>query len=159
MIKDTIFSPCREYRYTLYREWMPGDKVVQFIGLNPSTADEVKNDPTVTRCINYAKAWGYTGMYMTNIFAFRETDPNEYKTAEEHFLAQIIIRVVQLHLERRKNEAWIRLPRSTASRNELELKNKAIKTKISLLSDTFKNQCTLPLHRAAFNHDTANNLD
>ena len=44
MIKDTIFSPFREYRYTLYREWAPGDKVVQFIGLNPSTADEVKND-------------------------------------------------------------------------------------------------------------------
>ena len=39
MIKDTIFSPFREYRYTLYREWAPGDKVVQFIG-----ADEVKND-------------------------------------------------------------------------------------------------------------------
>ena len=75
MIKDTIFSSCRHYRYTLYREWASGDKVAMFIGLNPSTADEVKNDPTVTRCINYAKSWGYTGMYMMNIFAFRATDP------------------------------------------------------------------------------------
>ena len=96
MIKDTIFSPFREYRYTLYREWAPGDKVVQFIGLNPSTADEVKNDPTVTRCINYAKAWGYTGMYMTNIFAFRATDPAVMKAHPEpvgeendHYLSMI----------------------------------------------------------------------
>lgn len=83
MIKDTIFSPCREYRYTLYREWAPGDKVVMFIGLNPSTADEVNNDPTVRRCINYAKQWGYTGMYMTNIFAYRATDPNVMKAHPE----------------------------------------------------------------------------
>ena len=96
MIKDTIFSPFREYRYTLYREWAPGDKVVQFIGLNPSTADEVKNDPTVTRCINYAKQWGYTGMYMTNIFAFRATDPAVMKAHPEpvgeendHYLSMI----------------------------------------------------------------------
>ena len=96
MIKGTIFSPCRDYRYTLYREWAPGDKIVQFIGLNPSTADEVKNDPTVTRCINYAKQWGYTGMYMTNIFAFRATDPAVMKAHPEpvgeendHYLSMI----------------------------------------------------------------------
>lgn len=83
MIKATLFSPFREYRYTLYREWSPGDKVVQFICLNPSTADEVKNDPTVTRCINYAKSWGYTGMCMTNIFAFRATDPGVMKAQPE----------------------------------------------------------------------------
>ena len=83
MIKDTIFSPCREYRYTLYREWSPGDRIVQFIGLNPSTADEINNDPTVTRCINYAKRWGYDAMYMTNIFAYRATDPRVMKAHPE----------------------------------------------------------------------------
>lgn len=53
-----------------------------FIGLNPSTADEVKNDPTVTRCINYAKRWGYGGMIMSNIFAYRATDPKVMKAAQ-----------------------------------------------------------------------------
>lgn len=83
MIKDTIFSPCREYRYTLYREWDEGNRIVAFIGLNPSTADEIKNDPTVTRCINYAKKWGYSGMYMMNIFAYRATDPRVMKAHSE----------------------------------------------------------------------------
>ena len=46
-----------------------------FIGLNPSTADERNNDPTVTRCINFAKAWGFPGMWMLNLFGLRSTDP------------------------------------------------------------------------------------
>lgn len=49
--------------------------MVQFIGLNPSTADETKDDPTVRRCIAFAKSWGYSAMCMTNLFAFRSTDP------------------------------------------------------------------------------------
>jgi hypothetical protein len=77
----TIFSPCRTWRYTLERVWAPPEgyrgarEVAAFIGLNPSTADEVKNDPTVTRCINYARRWGFHGMFMLNIFALRSTDP------------------------------------------------------------------------------------
>lgn len=46
-----------------------------FVGLNPSTADEVEDDPTIRRCIQYAKDWGYGALCMTNIFAFRHTDP------------------------------------------------------------------------------------
>lgn len=53
---------------------------VQFIGLNPSTADETNNDPTVRRCIAFAKSWGYGSMCMTNIFAFRATDPEVMKS-------------------------------------------------------------------------------
>jgi hypothetical protein len=51
-----------------------------FIGLNPSTADEVQDDPTIRRCIGYAKEWGYGAFCMTNIFAFRATDPRVMKT-------------------------------------------------------------------------------
>ncbi|MBK8271403.1 MAG: DUF1643 domain-containing protein [Planctomycetes bacterium] len=46
-----------------------------FIGLNPSTADETQDDPTVRRCIRYAQSWGYGALCMTNIFAYRSTDP------------------------------------------------------------------------------------
>ena len=69
-----MFSPCKTYRYDLWRQWDHGQEVA-FIGLNPSTADEVKNDPTVTRCIKYAQRWGFAGMHMLNIFALRSTDP------------------------------------------------------------------------------------
>ena len=50
-----------------------------FIGLNPSTADEVEDDPTIRRCVDYAKRWGYGALCMVNLFAYRETDPNVMK--------------------------------------------------------------------------------
>ena len=70
-----VFSDCREYRYCLWRKWDESKKKIMFIGLNPSTADEVNNDPTVQRCINYSKKWGYGEFYMMNIFAYRTTYP------------------------------------------------------------------------------------
>jgi hypothetical protein len=87
--KPAVFSPDRKFRYTLRRIWpagiwpTEGGAFVAFIGLNPSTADEVKNDPTVTRCMKYAQKWGYGGMYMLNIFAYRSTDPRELYLQED----------------------------------------------------------------------------
>jgi hypothetical protein len=69
-----IFSPGRAYRYKLWRRWSAGP-VVHFIMLNPSTADEKKNDPTVERCERRARQWGYGGLIVTNIFAYRSTSP------------------------------------------------------------------------------------
>lgn len=78
--KGATFSPCRYYRYLLWRTW--GDEPPSmFIGLNPSTADETKDDPTIRRCINFATAWGCGGIVMTNIFAFRATLPAVMKGA------------------------------------------------------------------------------
>lgn len=77
-----MFSPCRRYRYELWRRWEDGPYCM-FIGLNPSTADETIDDPTVRRCIAYAKRWGYSALCMTNIFAWRDTDPKAMKLAEE----------------------------------------------------------------------------
>ena len=54
-----------------------------FIGLNPSTADETKNDPTVRRCIGYAQKWGYGSLCMTNIFAYRATLPKDMMNVED----------------------------------------------------------------------------
>jgi len=76
MMKGAIFSTGRKYRYSLYRIWDRDLPCVMFIGLNPSTADETNDDPTITRCIGYAHDWGYGGLYMCNIFAFRTTFPS-----------------------------------------------------------------------------------
>lgn len=77
------FSDCRKYRYTLWRRWSDGGRYIAFIGLNPSTADESVNDPTITRCINLAKRDGFDGMVMLNLFAFRATDPKVMKAQPE----------------------------------------------------------------------------
>ncbi len=79
----TVFSKDRLYRYTLHREWLIGHGVCMFIGLNPSTADEVMDDPTVRRCIGFAAGWGFRTLIMTNIFAFRATDPANMMVVED----------------------------------------------------------------------------
>lgn len=73
------FSRCRTWRYALWRTWDAHAPYAMFIALNPSTADEVLNDPTVTRCMGYARDWGYGGLCMTNVFAYRQTDPELMK--------------------------------------------------------------------------------
>lgn len=73
------FSSCRRYRYTLWRVWNESKPYCMFIGLNPSTADETEDDPTVRRCIQFSKDWGYGALCMTNLFAWRETDPKLMK--------------------------------------------------------------------------------
>jgi len=76
--RATIFSPQRQYRYTLWREWdKANEKYVMFIGLNPSTADEVVDDPTIRRCVDFAKQWGFGALCMTNLFAYRARDPRD----------------------------------------------------------------------------------
>lgn len=77
MQTNAYFSPCRKYRYALYRRWDDSKPTVLFIGLNPSTADETHNDPTITRCINFAKDWGYGGVWVANLFAYRATLPTD----------------------------------------------------------------------------------
>ncbi len=70
-----IYSPCESYRYLLWRDWGPGTRRVGFVMLNPSTATEVQNDPTVERCERRARALGFDGFGVANIFAYRATDP------------------------------------------------------------------------------------
>lgn len=77
------FSPDRIYRYALWRRWDPDAPYALFIGLNPSTADERENDPTIRRCIRFASDWGYGAIYMANLFALRATDPEVMKVHQE----------------------------------------------------------------------------
>ena len=76
-------SRCRRYRYALWRTWDASLPRVMFIGLNPSTADERNDDPTLVRCMNFARDWGYGGVIMANLFAWRATDPAELKRVGE----------------------------------------------------------------------------
>lgn len=69
------YSDCEAYRYTLTRVWEPGGDKALFIMLNPSTATEVQNDPTVERCERRARTLGFGAFRVLNIFAFRATDP------------------------------------------------------------------------------------
>lgn len=78
---DAVFSRCRAYRYALWREWDPALPTVLFIGLNPSTADHRRDDPTIRRCIGFAKAWGYGGLAVGNLFAYRTPHPRVLKRA------------------------------------------------------------------------------
>lgn len=82
MARSALFSACRTYRYSFWRQWGSGGYAM-FIGLNPSTADEKNDDPTIRRCIGFARAWGYGALCMTNLFAYRATDPAEMKKAIE----------------------------------------------------------------------------
>ncbi|HEY9352763.1 MAG TPA: DUF1643 domain-containing protein [Nocardioides sp.] len=77
------------YRWSLHREWRDlsdltqGPRWVTFVMLNPSTADGIADDPTIRRCIGFARTWGATGLAVVNLYAFRATSPAELWKAED----------------------------------------------------------------------------
>ncbi|MEL7130920.1 MAG: DUF1643 domain-containing protein, partial [Pseudomonadota bacterium] len=76
-----VYSDCERYRYSLTRVWDAAGQRVNFVMLNPSTATEVQNDPTVERCERRARTLGYGSFAVTNIFAWRDTDPRNMRAA------------------------------------------------------------------------------
>ncbi len=78
-----VYSDCLRYRYLLTRIWNPTGARALFVMLNPSTATEVQNDPTVERCERRARALGFGAFRVTNIFAWRETDPKAMRAAAD----------------------------------------------------------------------------
>ena len=78
-----LYSECERYRYLLTRVWDAGGRRALFVMLNPSTATEFQNDPTVERCERRARALGYGAFRVTNIFAWRDTDPKAMKAASD----------------------------------------------------------------------------
>lgn len=76
-------SDCGRYRYRLWRWWDTSKPFVNFIMLNPSTADARVDDPTIRKCVGFAKCWAYGGIMVTNLFAFRATKPEELKKVDD----------------------------------------------------------------------------
>lgn len=81
--QNTVISDCGSYRYLLTRQVGPGERTAVFIMLNPSTADATSDDPTIRRCIGFARKWGCGRLAVLNLFAFRATDPCEMKRAAD----------------------------------------------------------------------------
>lgn len=81
-LSEAVYSDCETYRYLLTRVWGLGPKAL-FVMLNPSTATEVQNDPTVERCERRARALGFGAFRVTNIFAYRATDPKVMRAAAD----------------------------------------------------------------------------
>src|SRR5437764_959701 len=77
------FSNCRRWRYLLWRRWNASRPAANFLMLNPSTADEFQLDPSCTRARLYAERWGYGALIVTNLFAWRATEPRDMKAARE----------------------------------------------------------------------------
>lgn len=75
--KSAAFSRCGTYRYELTRTWDEELPTVTWIMLNPSTADAETDDPTIRRCIGFAKAWSRGGIIVRNLYALRATDPRD----------------------------------------------------------------------------------
>jgi hypothetical protein len=79
-------SPCGLFRYSLKRSWhMPGEEQSQaaFVMLNPSTADGTQDDPTIRRCVGFARSWGHTSLLVVNLYPFRCTDPAKLLTVAD----------------------------------------------------------------------------
>lgn len=83
-VSTAVISPCGKYRYSLFRRWAEGPTCT-FIMLNPSTADEQNDDPTIRRCIGFAKREGCGALMVVNMFGYRATDPGDLLLVDDPF--------------------------------------------------------------------------
>ncbi len=81
--RSAVISPCQRYRYRLTRQVGPGSRAAAFIMLNPSTADYARDDPTVRKCVAFARLWQCGELIVVNLFAYRATDPKAMLRAED----------------------------------------------------------------------------
>lgn len=97
--RSAVLSECGLYRYALYRFWNEGRRMATFIMLNPSIADADIDDPTIRRCVDFAKRWGYDGLSVANLYAYRATEPADLKRAARRGV-DVVGRV---------NDSWLRM--------------------------------------------------
>lgn len=95
----------RRHRFLLWRFWDERPRIL-FVGMNPSTADEVADDPTTRRCIDFARRFGYGGMYFCNVYSYRATDPKDLLANEYHHHANIPAVMMAIELSQIVVLAW-----------------------------------------------------
>lgn len=83
MKRGATISDCGQYRYSLTRKWQEGVYSLPIIMLNPSTADADIDDPTIRRCMSFARREGFGGIRVVNLFAFRATSPDDMRAAAD----------------------------------------------------------------------------
>ena len=83
IMRDPIISDDNKYRYQLSRIWDKDKPTILFIMLNPSTADANVDDQTIRRVMNFAESWGYGGVFVGNLYAFRSTDPKGLRHTDD----------------------------------------------------------------------------
>lgn len=124
MNRTAVLSPNGKYRYRLEREWDSSLPKLGWIMLNPSTADADVDDPTIRRCISFAKRWGFGGIVVCNLFAYRATDPSELETAEhpvgEHNLSGLIKMITDFENVKEIICAWGTWSGQQVSRRQIE---------------------------------------
>ncbi|MBC7971764.1 MAG: DUF1643 domain-containing protein [Verrucomicrobia bacterium] len=94
------FDATGRYRYLLWRSWDEQAARVGFVMLNPSRADAVVNDPTIRRCLGFARSWGYGALEVVNLFAYCTAQPTELRQVadpigreNDRYLANLVQRV------------------------------------------------------------------
>lgn len=81
--RTATLSPCGRYRYTLTRRWAPHGPVCVLIMLNPSVADAQIDDPTIRRCMDFARQLGCSALHVVNLYAYRATDPAQLRIVDD----------------------------------------------------------------------------
>ena len=82
--KAADISPCGLYRYFLSRYWGPGE-MLPFVMLNPSTADAEIDDPTIRRCMSFARRERFGGIAVVNLYGLRASDPKQLRDVGDPF--------------------------------------------------------------------------
>lgn len=83
VLRGAVLSDCERYRYLLTRDWDDSKPTAVFVMLNPSTADAFTDDPTIRRCLRYARDWGCGGLMVANLYAWRATQPTDLWTTDD----------------------------------------------------------------------------
>lgn len=81
--RGAIFDETKQYRYSLWRTWDSRGASLAFVLLNPSQANEVDDDPTIRRCMGFARGWGYQSVEIVNLFAYRATKVSTLRKAKD----------------------------------------------------------------------------
>jgi hypothetical protein len=118
IIRDALISRDKKYRYQLSRIWDEDKPKVLFIMLNPSTADETVDDKTIRRVMGFAESWGYGGVFVGNLYAFRSTDPDALRHTDDPVgpdniqhvqnLIGLTERVIYAWGNKKKEPEWLR---------------------------------------------------